>query len=324
MRRLFSFGVIAALLLGSTARVQAQFVVNTLGPAADYTLLALSTSPSVSISGANNQPPVPGGGVGGNVGIAATGNNIFQLSGPAQVTGNVYLAGPSSNFQNSSNATNGGVGGTVFTGGVGPNGTTLSQANTAALNAATTFATAGPNGSSGTSIGAVTTTTTITAANPGGLNVLSTTGINLGNGQTLTLSGPAGTQFVVNVNGNMTFTGPGGVTLTGGLTPADVVFNVENGGTVSTSGGLTNNLVTINGIILDTTGKFQLTPGLVNGEIIGGGQISLASGATVVPAPSSLVLMGLGGLAFVGLVVRSRRLAGCLLSKDRRLSEPRP
>ncbi len=296
MRMLRCGGLLTALLLGVVGQVRAGFVTDTLGAAgpSDFSLLALSTSPSVQIAGANNQPPLPGGGVVGNVGIASTAT--LGVSSPASITGNVFLApGAKTNFSNPNV-----VLGTVFT------NQNLTGANTAALNAASTFA-----GMSGTSIGAINGTTTITAANPGGINVLSTSGINLGNGQTLTLSGPAGTQFVVNDSGGLTLNS-GTIALTGGVTPDDVVFNMTNDGTVSTSGGLNNESV-INGIILDPTGKIQLTPGLVNGEIIAGGQISLASGATinntpqVVPAPPSLVLMGLGGFVFMGLTVLAGR-----------------
>jgi hypothetical protein len=78
------------------------------GPS-NFALLALSTSTGVQIAGANNQPPLPGGGVLGNVGIA--GPTTLGVSSPASITGNVFLApGASTNFSNP-----GVVGGTVFT-----------------------------------------------------------------------------------------------------------------------------------------------------------------------------------------------------------------
>jgi hypothetical protein len=284
------FLVATALCASGAGVAQAGFVEDTLGAAgpADFALLALQTSPSVQIAGANNQPPLPGGGVIGNVGIASTAT--LGVSSPASITGNVLLApGASTNFSNP-----GVVGGSVLT------NQNLSPANTAALNAANTFASLAPT----QPLGAVNGTTTLNAANPGGVNVVNTSGINLGGGQVLTLSGPAGTQFVINDSGGITLNS-GRILLSGGLTPDDVVFNLTNGNTVSTSGGLNNESV-INGIVLDATGKFQLTPGLVNGEIIGGGQIALASGATidgVTPLPWSLPLF-LSGLAGLGLLLR--------------------
>jgi hypothetical protein len=82
--------------------------------------------------------------------------------------------------------------------------------------------------------------------------------------------------------------------------------------TVSTSGGLNNESV-IKGIVLNATGDYQLTPGLINGELIGGGKIALASGGAVngtpqvVPEPPGVVLLALGGFVFALVVVRSPR-----------------
>jgi hypothetical protein len=311
MKLLWS-GVLASVgLIGFSMEARAGFVTDTLGAAgpSNYALLALSTSPGVQIAGANNQPPLPGGGVAGNVGI--TNGSTISLSNPASITGNLYVANSANQFNNS-----GALGGAVIAGGAGPNGTTLSQANSAATAASATFAALAPTI---TGIGQVNGTTQINGT--AGTNVVNLSSIKLGNGQSLTLNGPAGSQFVVNVGtGGITMNGPASISLTGGLTPSDVVFNLPNGGTVSTSGGLTNNLSVINGIVLDPTsnGKFQLTPGLVNGEIIGGGQIALASGATIagppmnnVPVPPSFVVMGLGGV-FMAWAARSRRRPAAL------------
>jgi hypothetical protein len=304
MRKLWigSWVACALVFLPLSGAARAGYVTDTLGTAGpgNYALLALSTSDNIHIAGANNQPPLPGGGVAGNVGIADSGAT-FALSSPAQVTGNLYLA-PGARFNNS-----GTIQGSIFNTGQGPNGTTLSQANTDALNATNTFAHMAPTLS--VPGNAINGTTTVNGT--AGVNVLNVSDIRLGNGQTLTLNGPAGSQFVVNDSGGITLNS-GQIALSGGLTPSDVVFNMTNGGTVSTAGGLNNESV-INGLILDTTGKFQLTPGLVNGEIIGGAEIALASGATVVgtppvvPAPPSVVLLGLGGLVFALVVARSPR-----------------
>src|SRR5205823_1202816 len=110
--------------------------------------------------------------------------------------------------------------------------------------------------------------------------------------------------------------------LTGGLTPSDVVINfTDANAALKTSGGLHNESV-VNGILLAAGGSttVDFSPGLVNGEVIAGGNHAhFVSGAEVhspggsggsvqsVPAPSSVVLMGLGGLVFAGLVLRPRR-----------------
>jgi hypothetical protein len=145
-----------------------------------------------------------------------------------------------------------------------------------------------------------------------GTNVLNVSGINLGNGQALTLNGPAGSQFVINDSGGFTLNS-GQINLTGGLTPSDVVINLTGTGPAAqTSGGLNNESV-INGILLAPSRSIGFAPGLVNGELIAGGQsVHLVSGASVngphvVPAPPGLILMGLGGLAYLGSLVRARR-----------------
>jgi choice-of-anchor A domain-containing protein len=182
---------------------------------------------------------------------------------------------------------------------------TLNAANTAALNAASTFA-----GLSGTSEGAINGTTTINATNPGGVNVFDVTGINLGNGQTLTLNGPPGTEFIVDDSGGITLNS-GRILLTGGVTAADVVFNITGNGSISTSGGLNNESV-LNGILLAPNSSVALSPGQINGELIAGGSIDLASGAEVIgvppiPEPSTWVMV-LGSLGLLRCLQRVRRV----------------
>ncbi len=157
-------------------------------------------------------------------------------------------------------------------------------------------------------LGTINGTQTITAAISGGLNVLGITGINLGNGQTLTLSGPSGTEFIFNDSGNVTLNS-GKILLTRGLTASDVVFNITGTGTIQTSGGLGNESV-LTGIFIDPN-SIALSPGKVVGELIGGGSIDLASGAEVigspassVPEPASLTLFG--SLFLVGLVAKKK------------------
>jgi choice-of-anchor A domain-containing protein len=73
-----------------------------------------------------------------------------------------------------------------------------------------------------------------------------------------------------------------------GLSPADVLFNVTGTTGVSFSCGLNNECV-VNGIILAPEASVSLTPGLVNGEIISGENINIASGGTInaVPEPGT-------------------------------------
>ena len=304
--RMFRFaGPVAVLLFGLAAQARAGFVTDTLGSAgpSNYAILSIGTGNSdVALNGPGTTT--------GNVGVLSGTLSLNGSAGP-EVNGNVFL-GSGANIS-TGNGTQ--VTGSVFTGQSGP----LTQARTDAINASNTFAALAPT----TSVpgGAINGNTTINGT--AGVNVLNVSGINLGNGQALTLNGPAGSQFVINDSGNLVLNS-GHINLTGGLTPSDVVINdTASGNAISASGGLNNESV-VNGILLAPNSGIAFAPGLINGEAIAGGNnIHFVSGAEVhsppsgppvVPAPSSLVLMGLGGLAFLGVTVLSgrRRTASAL------------
>ena len=133
-----------------------------------------------------------------------------------------------------------------------------------------------------------------------GPGVYDLSSINL-NHETLTLNGAG--DYTFNVSGGMVFN-TGRVVLTGGATEANVLFNVTGTKSVAFTGG--GNDSELHGIILAPDAKVQLSPGLIVGEIIGGLDISIVSGAKVqgvekekkqhkVPdTGSSLLLMTLG------------------------------
>jgi hypothetical protein len=235
----------------------------------------------------------------GNVGILSGTLSLNGSAGP-EVNGNVYLvAGANLSIGNPPQIT-----GSVFT------NQNLSQANTDARNASTTFAALSPTTS--VSGGAISGTTTINGG--AGVNVVNISSLNLGNGQTLTLNGPAGSQFVINDSGNLVLNS-GRINLTGGLTDDDVVFNVTStGNAVSTSGGLNNEAV-INGILLAPNSGVAMAPGLINGELIAGGStIHLVSGASVINAPTppsvpepATVILLLTGVPAFGILSRRRK-----------------
>src|SRR6185312_5492377 len=59
----------------------------------------------------------------------------------------------------------------------------------------------------------------------------------LGGGSTLTLNGAAGSAFVLNISGKFDISGASKISLTGGLTVSDVLFNIRgNNSTFSISG----------------------------------------------------------------------------------------
>ena len=66
----------------------------------------------------------------------------------------------------------------------------------------------------------------------------------------------------------------------------------------------------LNRIVWALNSDVQLSPGIVNGEIIGSHNIQLTSGADVVgvPGPSSVVLVIIGSLTAAALTARRKLL----------------
>jgi choice-of-anchor A domain-containing protein len=195
------------------------------------------------------------------------------------------------------------TGGSV-TGGINT-GINFSSYASAAGSASTTFA--GLAATQSVSGNQINGTTTINAAHPGGLNVIDLSGMTL-TGQVLTLSGPAGSEFVFNDSGGMTLAS-GQIVLTGGLTANDVVFNDTGTGGVTMNGGV------LNGTILAPNASVTVTSGLVDGEIIGGNSITTTGQVVDAPrgAPGPVIGAGLPAFALLGggflLARRLRRRA---------------
>jgi len=169
---------------------------------------------------------------------------------------------------------------------------------------------------------------TINPLNPGGQNVLTLSSITL-NSVTVTLGdgGLAGTTWVILDSGNFSTSGgtfpPGeGIALGSLLTPFSDLIVVD--GKVATSGGGNNTgggSTVINGVLVVPTGTANFSPGRVNGEVIGGADMSFISGAQVhvpvpprtppppppppIPEPASIVLLGTALFGF-GIVWKKR------------------
>ena len=289
--------ILFVVFVGNLQSAGADYVSDTLASAgpSNYAVLTLSGATDIALNGPGTTT--------GNVGISSGGNlqlNSSNGNPSVAIQGNVYL-GNTATISHPEQVT-----GSVLT---TNQGAKLTQANTDARNASRTFANLAPTLS--VPGGAINGTTTINGG--AGVNVVSVSGINLGNGQKLTLNGPAGSQFIINNSGGFSLQS-GQIVLTGGLTANDVVLNNTGTGQLQTSGGLNNESI-INGIVLAPNASIGFAPGLINGELIAGGQsVHLVSGAsanspptTTVPEPASLMLALLGSF---GMTVLVRRCSG--------------
>ena len=174
----------------------------------------------------------------------------------------------------------------------------LSQAISDAKNAATNLA----GMSSTQSLGSIGNNVTINGN--GGVNVISTSGINMSNGQ-LVLKGGANDIFIINDSGQFQSSNSN-MSLQGGVTANHIVFNVK--GDVAITGGGGNEF---DGTILAPTSNVSVHDKTLTGEIIGG-NIADTSGFTVnhtraVPGPSPLLAtFGLVAVMGLGYAVKRR------------------
>jgi len=141
---------------------------------------------------------------------------------------------------------------------------------------------------------------TLTLNGNGGLNVIDVA--NIQNAK-LTLSGTDDDFFVFNVSNAIQTNQP--MTLSGGVAPNHILFNLTGTGTVfQTSGGDFSY-----GTYLATNGgAFQFSNLKLNGALINtGGNVQFVSGSSIpVPEPGTLGLVSLGAIALVGALKKSR------------------
>jgi choice-of-anchor A domain-containing protein len=246
----------------------------------NFAVLSLGSPTDVSITG----PSSEGGGV-ANVGVPAGGG--FSMS-DGSVGGAVYL-----NTAAKANVS----GPSVISGGIVQNAATDAQLAQAVQDAkaASAFWGAQPATiSSPTSINLGGGSMTINGGP--GTNVLNLSMLVLNGSATVTLNAPAGSLFIINVTGKFALSGTSHVFATGGISQFCVLYNILGAGEqVAFSGGLGSGNIprtSIDGILLAPQRDIALSPGLVNGEIIGGGkQINITSGGeirdnSVCPAPA--------------------------------------
>ena len=232
-----------------------------LGQAAGCTVLQLGAA-KVSITG-------PAGGILGDICIGP--NASLAMSGDEFVTGTINLA-TGAKFSNSSH-------GTVTIAQNVDLSAEISAAYAGAASAASLPCTQQYAKLDGK---AVTTLTGVV-----GVNVICVQDVIL-SGKQVTLTGPAGAEFIVNVRGRFVFTGGGQgpqLRVAGGVLPSDVLYNIIGAGSdVAFSGGgggVGCCKAIVDGTLLAPLRKINLSPGLVNGQVISGKDINITSGASV-------------------------------------------
>jgi hypothetical protein len=122
---------------------------------------------------------------------------------------------------------------------------------------------------------------------------------------------------VINVpDGGITLGVASQILLTGGLTPANVIFNVTNGVIGRNNVSVTGAGAVINGIVMDINGTVSLTGqgDTVNGEVISNEDISFSNGSDVevaetVPEASTTAYFTLGPLSLVAVMLLHRRFS---------------
>lgn len=260
-----------------------------LGDAGNYAILEIGSG-NVSLAAAP-----PNGHISGNVGAAG---GKLSDGGSLPIKGNVNLAGSAKSSGLAGNVT-----GTINT------GFNLSSAISDAISASTTAA--GMASSGGGS-----TFTSINLAKNQTLNltpgVYNLSNFKLKNGDVVNLA--AGGTYVFNISGTLSLNSAE-VLAASGLSAANVLFNITGTKGVGFSGGLNNECI-FDGTILAPDSSISLTPGCVEGSIISGENINIASGGSVagggqgVPdAGSSALLLGIacGCLALFNLGVKRFR-----------------
>jgi hypothetical protein len=214
-----------------------------LGVAGNYVVLEIGNG-NVSVANASNA-----GSINGNVGV---GGGNFSDSG-TPITGNVVT--DSAATLNPNVAAN-------VSGIITQNSATLSAAALAADNASTTAAGLTPTGTSTLITNGSITLNGGTYALSGGVYDLTNLVLN---GAILDLT--AGETYVFNISGSLSLNQSEILDSTG----ADVLFNITGTQGVQLAGGLNDESV-LDGTVLAPDASISVTPGMVVGEIISGGE----------------------------------------------------
>jgi hypothetical protein len=262
-----------------------------------------------------------------NIGIGNLSGGTINLHNEV-VNGKVDCSGSCSSV-----VSGGGITGTqpVSLGGAPPNGSPASvNSNVAAVGQAISAAhslssTWGAVANQGTSVSINTGNQTLQASNGAlinGANVFTSSTFAIGNHNTLTINGTANQFVVIDVTGGSTTKLDGALTLTGGITPDQVLINFL--GTNANVTGAAND-ATLQGTFLIPNEGVQLDSLTIDGHLFGGEagkNFQFVSNARIMqpplnqtPLPGTLPLFA-AALGLVGMLgwFKNRRPAGLTLA----------
>ena len=238
-----------------------------VGAATDCTVLELDGS-KVDVTG-------PPGGLVGDVCIGPNGK--LSITGSEFVTGEVRLAAGAT-FSKSGSGTVGSV--------------ETNQDLSAEINAAIAASADAASRPCTITLNSISNATTVNATGGGAAPTVVCVGDVVLNGRTVTLSGVSGDSFIINVTGKFVLNG-GSRIVVSGIQPKDVLYNIlGSGGQVAFTGGGGGTgccKSSVDGTLIALQRNIALSPGLVNGELIGGQNISIVSGSSVKCPPSPCV-----------------------------------
>lgn len=183
----------------------------------------------------------------------------------------------------------------------------LSSAATSISALQTTATNSISGGTTITSLNTCNSNVTLTAG-AGVTTVWNSAGINLGPNCKVTISGSSTSLVIINVTSgsfvaNDTIAG-GGITLSGGITSQQILWNITGSGSNFSANGTTANNV-LTGIFLDTAGSYSLQNVTVNGWLYGanstggtpaslvdtiGAGVTVTAGSNALPEPSTWMM----------------------------------
>ena len=118
-----------------------------------------------------------------------------------------------------------------------------------------------------------------------GVNVICVTNVNVGNGQLITLDGPAdkSAEFIFVVSGNFKIQGK--IQVSGNVLKSKVLYNVIGTGSdvsfTGGGGGVGCCKAEIDGSLIAVQRKIALAPGRINGQVCSNQDQSYVSGSSV-------------------------------------------